>query len=268
MLSRVAVLSGLESYMAGREERAGQIGIHVLSRVPDYSAADIRLDPAEEAVLGLGRCAKARELPETATAAEQTLGWRGDSRGSPKRLPPLDAPDLRAAPAETRARPTWLDAVQLHSLATPAVNGALAPPPADDSLGPPRPASVSASPSGAVVAPFAPFSPSAGDISAISCRYLGGFGETNGFDPPNKRIVRQQSPEAAGASRRRVAVHGYRYRASSLSLSLSVCVFVCVCVCMCARACVCVCVCDSDDSDSLCVTQAAEDLPRAAGGAA
>ena len=211
MLSRVAVLSGLESYMAGREERAGQIGPHVLSRVPDYSATDIRLDPAEEAVLGLGRCAKARELPETATEAAQTLGWRGDSRGSPKRLPPLAAPDLRATLVETRARPTWLDAVQLHSLATPAVNGAIASTD-DDRLGPPRPASVSPS-SGAVVSPFAPFSPSAGDISAISCRYLGGFGETNGFDPPNKRLVRRQSSDAGvsnATGHRRVAVHGYR----------------------------------------------------------
>ncbi len=233
MSSRVAVLSGLESYMAGREERAGQIGTHVLTRVPDYSATDIRLDPAEEAVLGLGRCVRARELPETAVEAAQSLGFR-----SPKQLPPLETTkeDLRAAPVETRARPTWLDAVQLHSLATPAINGALAPLPGNDELvmdqlAPPRSPSPSKRPGrgslspGAEAPPFAAFSPSGGDISAISCRYLGGFGETNGFDSPAKFPRRRgqgsETTAASGAVQRRVAaagdskqVHGYRRQKS------------------------------------------------------
>jgi adenylate kinase family enzyme len=232
MSSRVAVLSGLESYMAGREERAGQIGTHVLSRVPDYSATDIRLDPAEEAVMGLGRCVRARELPETAVEAAQTLRVHEGSpgiarRGSPKQLPPLEVSkeDLRATPVETRARPTWLDAVQLHSLANPAINGALAPLPADDELerdqlAPPRSPSPSKRPTGgslppdAEAPPFAAFSPSGGDISAISCRYLGGFGETNGFDSPAKFPRRQSQQGSSGSVQRRAGdskqVHGYR----------------------------------------------------------
>lgn len=224
MLSRVSLLSGLEEYMAGREERAGQIGIHALKKVMDYSAADIRLDSAEEAVLGLGRCAAARELPETAIEAAQALGFREGSpgaaqRGSLKQLPPLGTSkeDLRAAPVETRARPTWLDAVQLHGLATPAVNGSLTTLPTDPEsaprpASPPRLASRSMSPD-AVGAPFAAFSPSGGDISAISCRYLGGFGETNGFDSPVKTTPPRQSQRSSdtkGLSGEARRVHGYR----------------------------------------------------------
>ena len=219
--------------MAGREERAGQIGTHVLRRVTDYSAGDIRLDPAEEAVLGLGRCLKAHELPETAVKAAEALGLSSASRRvSPKKLPPLSA-DLRASPVETQARPTWLDAVQLHGIATPAINGALTAAPGVPAApaAVPRPASRSMSPD-AAGAPFSAFSPSGGDVSAISCRYLGGFGETNGFDSPTKAInQRRQSggpgvDESSGmvseitmrAMQRRIAaggdpkqpVHGYR----------------------------------------------------------
>lgn len=184
--------------MAGREERSGQIGTHVLRRVTDYSANDIRLDTTEEAVLGLGRCQRAHELPETATKAAEALGFSsGGGSGSGAKspyLPPLASvgADLRAPAVETQARPTWLDAVQLHGLATPAINGTRVPrsptakyrPVRALSL-PPRAASPSQSPD-APSAPFSGFSPSGGDVSAISCRYIGGFGETNGFDSPNK----------------------------------------------------------------------------------
>ena len=94
------------------------------ARAGYVSPTETRYDPAEEAVLGLGRTDR-RSL-EACAGAHFTAQLSKRDISPPRTLAsPTAFEDLRAPPIPTRARPTYLDAVQLHARASPAICGGL-----------------------------------------------------------------------------------------------------------------------------------------------